>query len=591
MKFIEIAKGSPSHRHTIIPLSDLKNYLEPEKELYRSYYTHDDKILEHKKLYKTVKGYDGMMFLDQITLDIDKGNDTDEGVLYRTQSFVEMLGEDWKLDRNELRIWYSGRGYHLTFPDIFRFEPSPFIADEVKATLTKYFPEMDSMPLMKTGLIRVGFSYNEKTKRYKTPLSAGELFSLKAENIIELSKTFGLRKVEHDRMSSVPDYSHLKVVKVSKKKKESEEREEPTRIVTCAQTMFDQGAAMQDADPGRHKVLLRLVGSWRMAGMSYKGVMALAQAWNDGSLPDIDLEKHVKYNWDKGYTPGCEDEIRLKFCSDKCIHFKAKNYVTEVLDSKTMEEGFTDFMKKDFSRTSFDLNEVYKLREGQTYRMYPGEHIIILGETKLGKTAFAQNICVKLPRMRILYLSLEVNDRLLFRRFIQIAYGMTKGEVMEHYQKGGESLIDRIEHIQVMTTAPELDNIERLIKRYRPQIVVIDTMDGIQVKKYNDGNAKTEQLGNQLKRIAQETDTIIMSVHHISKSSSVNDRGEQKELTIHSGKGSSAVEQKADRVIAVEGSLQTNVRLIRSLGTRDDESFAIQVQFNANTTFTMEQLF
>ena len=181
MKFIEIAKGSPSHRHTIIPLSDLKNHLEPEKELYRSYYTYDDKILEHKKLYKTVKGYDGMMFLDQITLDIDKGNDTDEGVLYRTQSFVEMLGEDWKLDRNELRIWYSGRGYHLTFPDIFRFEPSPFIADEVKATLTKYFPEMDSMPLMKTGLIRVGFSYNEKTKRYKTPLSAGELFSLKGK--------------------------------------------------------------------------------------------------------------------------------------------------------------------------------------------------------------------------------------------------------------------------------------------------------------------------------------------------------------------------------------------------------------------------
>lgn len=573
----------------IIPLSELKNHLEPEKELYRSYYTYDDKILEHRKLYKTVKGYEGMMFLDQITIDIDKKEDTDDGVLYRTQMFVERLWEDWKLDRNEIRIWYSGRGYHITFPDIFRFEPSPFIADEVKNTLTKYFPEMDSMPLMKPGLIRVGFSYNSKTKRYKTPLSAGELFSLRAEEIIKLSETFGFRKVEHDRMSEVPDYSSFKVSKVSRKKKESEEREEPTRIVTCAQTMFDQGAAASEGD--RHKILVRLVGSWRLAGMSYKATLALAQSWNNGSLPDYDLEKHVKYNWDKGYTPGCEDEIRLKFCSDKCIHFKAKNYVTEVLDSKTMEEGFTDFMKKDFSRTSFDLTECYKLRDGQSYRIYPGEHIIILGETKLGKTAWAQNLCVKLPRMRILYLSLEVNDRLLFRRFIQIAYGMTKGEVMEHYQKGGESLIDRIEHIQVMTTAPELDNIERLIKRYHPQIVVIDTMDGIQVKKYNDGNAKTEQLGNQLKRIAQETDTIIMSIHHISKSSSINERGEPKELNIHSGKGSSAVEQKADRVIAVEGSLSTNVRLIRSLGTRDDESFAIQVQFNANSTFTMEQLF
>jgi KaiC/GvpD/RAD55 family RecA-like ATPase len=589
VKYIEIAKESPNKRGIIIPLSDLRNHIEPQQELYRSYYTYDDNILEHRKLYKTVKGYEGILFLDNIIIDIDKKESTDEDVLFRTQLFVERLCEDWKFDRNELRIWYSGRGYHIVFPDIFKFNPSPFIADEVKATLTKYFPEMDSMPLMKTGLIRVGFSYNAKTKRYKTPISAIELFSLKAEDIIKLSETFGIRKVERDRISSVPDFSHLKVSTVSKKKKEIEGREEPTRIVTCAQTMFDQGAAALEGD--RHKILVRLVGSWLLAGMSYKGAKILAESWNNGSMTDYDLDKHFNYNWDKGYTPGCDDEIRLKFCSDKCIHFKAKNYVTEILDSKTMEESFTDFMKKDYSRTSFDLTEIYKLRDNQSYRIYPGEHVIVLGETKLGKTAFAQNLCVKLPRMRILYLSLEVNDRLLFRRFIQIAYGMTKGEVMEHYEKGGESLIDRIEHIQVMTTAPELDNIERLVKRYRPQIVVIDTMDGIQVRKYNDGNAKTEQLGNQLKRIAQETDTIIISIHHISKSSSVNERGEPKELNIHSGKGSSAVEQKADRVIAVEGSLQTNVRLIRSLGTRDDESFAIQVQFNASTTFTMEQLF
>jgi len=197
---------------------------------------------------------------------------------------------------------------------------------------------------------------------------------------------------------------------------------------------------------------------------------------------------------------------------------------------------------------------------------------------------------VKLTRMRILYLSLEVNETLLFRRFIQIAYKMTKEQVIEHYAKNGESLISKIEHIQVMTIAPELDSISRLIKRYRPQLIVIDTMDGIQVAKYKDGNSKTEQLGNELKRIAHETNSIIISVHHITKAASVNDKGEPKELTVHSGKGSSAVEQKGDRLIAIEGSLQTQTRLIRSLKTRDDKTFAIQVQFNAETTFTMEQL-
>jgi len=90
--------------------------------------------------------------------------------------------------------------------------------------------------------------------------------------------------------------------------------------------------------------------------------------------------------------------------------------------------------------------------------------------------------------------------------------------------------------------------------------------------------------------MANRTDTIIIGVHHITKSAGVNDKGEPKELTVHSGKGSSAIEQKSDRMIAIEGSRQTNVRLIRSLKTRDDESFAIQLQFNASTNFRMEQL-
>lgn len=914
MKYIEIAQGSPKNRGVIIPLIDLKKYLKAETELYRSYYTFDDKILEHRKLYKTASGYDGTMWLDAITIDIDKGKSSDEEVLYRTQVFVQRIEEDWGLDRNEIMIWFSGRGYHITFPDIFRFEPSSYIAEEVKTTLTKYFPEMDSMPLMKTGLIRVGFSYNAKTHLYKTPLSARELFSLRPEEIATLASKFGMRKVERDVISSVPDFSHLKIIKASKKKEE-EQRGESTKIVTCAQVMFDQGAIAQEGQ--RHKILINMVGSWRMAGMSYNATMILAKAWNQDSLSEYELEKQVKYIWDKGYSPGCNDETRIKFCDPKCVYFKDKSYVMEVMDSKTMEESFESFMRKDYSTTSFDLNEIYKLKA--PYRIYPGEHIIILGETKLGKglrlnemlptpqgwkqagdikvgdelfteegiptkvrlvseihnrdnfevifkdgtslitddqhlwavnyttghdkkyrkdiiistkelydkgvmlkyrskyrvrmndavvyaekqllvdpylfgcwlgdgdknggrltssfedlkhyqkefqidswrrdnrrettvsyrvcglkvklrelgvlgnkyipdiylqgsiqqridllcglmdtdgsaekfnffyntnltlinnvcellsslgikytkkekesvfngrkyrlcyrigfrasfapfrlkrkinnsiqriekergswryirevrkiesqptvcfqvssvnelflagrdyivthnTALAQNICVKLNRMRILYLSLEVNERLLFRRFVQIAYGMTKEAVMEHYANQGESLTDKIDHIQVMTVAPELDRIKLLIKRYRPQIVVVDTMDGIQVAKYKDGNSKTEQLGNELKRIAQETDTIIISVHHIAKSQSANERGEPKDLTIHSGKGSSAVEQKADRIIAVEGSLQTKTRLVRSLGTRDDESFAIQLQFHADTTFEMEQL-
>jgi len=538
--------------------------------------------------YKTVRGYVGKMWLDMIVIDIDKGEDTDAGVLYRSQCFVQKLEEDWKLDRNEIQIFFSGRGYHISFPDIFKFEPSNDLPDEVKATLTKWFPEMDSMPLMKPGLIRVPFSYNTKTKLYKTPLSAVEFYSWTPEQIFEVAGKFGMRKVERDTMSSVPDFSDLKVIK--KERRKEAERDEATRIVTCAQTMFDMGAAALEGD--RHKILLRLVATWRMRGDSFKSALALARAWNNGSLSDYDLEKQVKYDWDKGYTPGCDDEIRVKFCDPKCIHYKNKNLVTEVMDSKTMEETYRDFVKTDFSKISFDLNEIYSIKSTSgSYRIYPGEVVYFLGETGIGKTALVQNICIKLRRMKILYLSLEVNEKLLFRRFIQIAEGMSKEQVLEHYGNSGESLTEKIDHIQVMTVSPELKSIEQLIKRYNPQLVVIDTTDGISVDKtFTRGTTDTEKIGIGLKEMANRTNIIIFGVHHITKAAALNDKGEAKDLTVHSGKGSSAIEQKSDRMIAIEGSLATNVRLVRSLKTRDDESFAIQVQFNAATNFRMVQL-
>jgi predicted ATP-dependent serine protease len=141
-----------------------------------------------------------------------------------------------------------------------------------------------------------------------------------------------------------------------------------------------------------------------------------------------------------------------------------------------------------------------------------------------------------------------------------------------------------------MTVAPELDGMKKLIARYNPQIVVIDTIDGIQVSKMKDAISKTEALGMQLKQIATEMDTIIFSVQHITKAAAQNEKGESKELTVHSGKGSSAIEQKADRVLGLEGSRETKQRLIRSLKTRDDESFAFVVQFHADTNFRMEQI-
>ena len=96
--FTEIVYGTVANRGTIIPLTEVSAYIQKaqreQQELYASYYTFDDGVVEHLKKAKTVKGFKGQCHLRQILLDIDKGKDTDEFVLQRTRVFAQQLLND-----------------------------------------------------------------------------------------------------------------------------------------------------------------------------------------------------------------------------------------------------------------------------------------------------------------------------------------------------------------------------------------------------------------------------------------------------------------------------------------------------------------
>lgn len=583
MKFVEIAHKGPSNRGYICPITEISKYLETGKEVYRSYYTYDEEIIEHFKIYKTPRLFKGKYYLPEIVVDIDKGKSSDDDVLFRARLFVQKLEDEWKLDRHQIEVYYSGSGYHAVFPDIFNFEPSNDLPDEVKMTFQRFFPEMDTMPLMKTGLIRVPLSFNIKTNRYKIRLRSEEFFNLKAEDIIAFSQQPREVVILDDNEYDIPNFKHL-IVKTESVINKEQFREEPTRIVTCVQKMYNEGAI-----PGtRHTNMLRIVGAWRKAGLPVAAIKMLLRGWANGTLSDYEINRQVNYLWDRGYTPGCKDEIMAKYCDPKCVYFTTKDFVPMISDSEAMEKKFKDFIRKDFSTTSFDLSEFFELPD--EYRIYPGELVVVFGDTKIGKTLFVQNLCINLKRMRILYLSLEVNERLMFRRFIQIEKGMTKNQVIEHYRNdGNEDFSNDIQHIQVMETSPDIDSVKRIITSIQPKLVVIDTIDGLKIPGVYDGTTKTEQLAIQLKQLAQTLNVIMIGVHHISKKAAVDEEGIRKELTVHSGKGSSAVEQKADRIIGVMGDPKDTLRRIKSLGTRDDTDFEVYVNFDFDT-FRMKQL-
>ena len=567
MRYLEIALGAFTNRGKILPENELESYIKKAQELelplFRSYFSYDESVLKHVN--KTLRAYPGIVYIDSLIFDIDKAGDKDVYVHLRAKDFVQNLINNWQLDKNTIGTWYSGNGFHIEIPNIFEFKPTTD-TETIKQTLTHYFPQGDNI-YDKTRLIRVGDTINQKTNRYKILLTLEEFFDLPIEDIIALSKEpRGITKIQFNKFPTFPEL----IIKTSKLSLHNQDdKNETTKIVTCMQKLYNRGANKGS----RHTDMLRLASSWRRAGIPYSGIIAMLEKWAP-TLETSEITHIVDGVFKQKYQYSCKDPVFEKYCDPKCIFYAKKNYSPEIHDSESLEKSYIKFIKTDFTNKSFDLAHIYALEN--KFEILPGELVMVIGDTKLGKSAWVQNICTNI-NLPILYLSLEMHERLTFRRFIQIAHHLSKEEVNKHYDKEGKKLFEKINHIRIMSVAPELDAIKRLIADSEAKVIVIDVIDAIDVKGVQDDN-KITPIINELKNVAQQLDVIIIGIHHISKASARDSM-----LDIHSGKGSSSVEQKADKIIAIEGDRLKPYRQISSLGARDEHPFKIMTQMSSKT--------
>tara|TARA_B110000467_G_C18338984_1_gene501405 strand:+ start:6316 stop:8085 length:1770 start_codon:yes stop_codon:yes gene_type:complete len=572
--YIEIAVGSVSNRAIAIPPQDLHKYIKPNTELYRSLFTLDGTAFDHFRDQHTIKTYKGKYSLDRIILDVDKGKDTGDYTMTRTQNVITQLVE-MGCEEKYIRVWFSGRGFHIDIPNLYGFKEDIELPQIVKQTIDNDFGKTVDNIYDKGRLIRVGHSFNLKSQLYKIPLSVNEIFNIEYKDVKELA----LNQMRPDGFSheTVNGYTPIWEERIHIPKQVTVSREIPSGSkfnanITCVQKMW--GA---DKSGRRHVVLLRMINAWRRMGitkeMSHSGAMACVP-----SLESAELEKVVNdvYKWEhQGYS--CNDHIMSEFCDSACKYFKQKNYGTEIKTVQELSNSFREFIQTDFTESSFNLKDMYNIPND--YRFMPGELAVLIGDTKLGKTAWIQNIIAPLKSMKVLFLSLEVNEWMIFRRFAQVANGMTKAEVNEIYLSDNKEMIKSIEssldHINITTTAPNIESVKEIVCDKQPDIVIIDTIDAIDVPFSRDPLSKMDTVINGLKAIANEQNMIFFGISHISKSAS----GET--LNIHSAKGSSAIEQKADKVLGIIGDRENSQRrVIRSLASRDEDGFELAFMFD-----------
>ena len=576
-EYVEIVQGSLTNRGSFIAPSQIKNYLKPEVELYKSYFSFDEKIKEHIQAgRKTASGFIGNFYLRTIILDIDKKSDTLEYLLTRVRNIVDRLIKDFDLLEENIALWFSGNGIHIQIPDVFGFTPSNNLPQIVKATIERWFPEADTKPVNPRGLIRVPFSYNPKSGLYKTNIPTTDIWFIASEKILEMAKKFEPKTIKYNAegITTNAEWIVLPQIKVETEQLPSQN---PNNIVTCMQLCYNEG----EKEGTRHERLLRMVSWQRRSGTPANAIIPMMKAYAP-SVEPYEIEKIVIDTYNKGYQYGCNDVVMKHFCDSRCIFHKNKDYAPNIVTSGDMEKAFGKYVKGDWKARSFNLKNFFMLRDD--FWIEPGLLCTFIGGTGLNKTSLLQNLIVNERHLTpILYLSTEFGNRLLFRRFIQIAHAMGKEEVMEYYQTHTNHLSNSISHIHYLNAIPNAKEIEKLVVQHQPRIVVIDVIDDISYPNMQHGVASQEMMAAELKQLAEKHEVILLLVHHIKKSDAFDDRGNPKELTVHSGKGSSAIEQKSDLVIGIEGKATDNKRIIKSLKSRDNEPFVRFMEVDVNT--------
>ena len=589
--YVEVAIGDVSSRNQIIPHNQVTKIIDANigKEFYRSMFLYKKDVKDHIEKTGSIKEYKGVQAIDRIVFDVDKSTDDSIDIKRQTNLLIKKI-VDLGCNKDYITIWFSGRGFHLVIPDLYGFKPSANIAREVKATIARDFNKMADLIYDSKRLIRLPYSLNKKTNLYKTYLTHTQFIAMSYENIQDYSK-----EVRLDKPPIVNGFNTIWEPMEYTREKVSEERVvlengkyQTNSDVTCGQHIFNRGAAVEN----RHITLLRLVSIWRRKGFTQDQCMILGKQWIDtypDNFDESEIKRIVVDTFSRPYEFNCQDEILEAHCDPKCKYFKSKDYGSSIRLKNVDEiiETYKQYIEDAKYNNTFNFKDLVDIKED--YIFSAGDLVILGGNTKIGKTAFVQWIVSQVPDVKTAFMSLEVGENLINRRFFQCIIGLHKDNFKEWNEEYDQYLKTGMNHISVTDESPDMRDYHKIIETYNPKMLVIDTIDTIPVKYYQEEYERQNFIIKELKSLANKYKIIIFGISHISKYAAQQlENGER--LGIHSFKGNSVIEQKADKVIGFEQqSDNEKIRIISTLGTRDESPFEIRMNFNYET-FSFEQL-
>ena len=571
--YLEAVMGGPFNRGSLISkdklLEWIKNAINQEEDLYRSMYLYTDDVVG-----KQIKGYMGTRTIDNIVLDIDKGDDSNELTLANARNLAEKLIEE----RVAFIPHFSGTGYHFHLPKkAIELEDSPDLPYILRTTIKHLFPEVDSSIFMRTGIYRVTHTINKKSGLYKVPLSIEELMNEDVSFIHTLAKEPRLDfEIKYDNFSNgtLKKYVKKNVPKIETLTKYPE----PVNVVTCVQRMINKGPEKGK----RHKTVLRIASHFARNGIPSEITKVSLLHWNNNNLDQEEVTRIVEQTYRGGYRYSCKDSVMRDHCSTKCIYFKRKDYMVEAYTAEELQKQFTDRMTTDFTGRSINVARLLG-HDDLDCEIYPGELVTIFGPTGCNKTTLVQNIVLgynakendidEESQVTTLYLSLELSGWYMHARNLQIVANKEKKYVRDNFEKVYEDNKHLVSHVVVQTISPTLEQIREKIREIQPKCVVVDYIDLIDTP-YKDEYGQIRYISHNLSNMAVNNDIIIIQLSQVSR-----DYSRSQVLDLYAGKGSGAIENASRKVIGINGNAKSKLRDVQVFKNSDGDLFKSQLEW------------
>ena len=582
MIYVEIAAKSPRNRGLLVLKSELHKYIPTNGDaLYRSVYLYDEDAKQFADSKGTLRGYHGERGIDNVLIDIDKKDNTDDYTLGKLRGTLTHLNVLEVLDES-IQCYFSGTGYHIVITNkVFNFQPSDSLPYQVKMTMSNLFDGIDTSIYMRSGIYRVAHTKNQKTGLYKIPITLKEALSCTSEEIHELAKEPRLEYPYEvlDGDNELEGYISLEAPRVPEFRNISE----PTKVVPCVQTMLRNGPI----EGSRHNTALRIASHFKRHGIPSEYAKVGLLHWNNNTMNEQAMIEKVESVYNGNYNYGCQDVLMKKYCQTKCIHFKNKDYHIHVKNSDELQADFEERLTTNFEGRAIPLSDMFGLHQYDT-QIYPGELVTIFGPTGSNKTTLAQNLALGVdfkndrinPRWQIptLFLSLELSAWYMHRRHLQIVSGLSKEEVNANFKEVYKKYGDQLRHLQIQTISPTMSSIQDKIKELNPAVVIVDYIDLVETPKNVKGEyEQIKFISHSLSNLAVNLDVVIIQISQVSREYSRNEV-----LDLYAGKGSGAIENASRKVIGLNGQANSNVKHIHMYKNTDGELFDVEVEWREN---------